>query len=96
MVNEYGMSERLELVAFERERQPLYLQVPQIPSSKEYSEETSREIYSEIRRVVEEAHQSAREILTEKRDLLDKVIHILLEKEGIKGEELKKLLSEGA
>lgn len=45
---------------------------------------------------MEEAHQSAREILTEKRDLLDKVIHILLEKEGIKGEELKKLLSEGA
>lgn len=90
------MSERLGLVAFERERQPLYLQVPQIPSSKEYSEETSREIDSEIRRVVEEAHKHVKEILTEKRDLLDKVAHILLEKEVIQGEELKKLVSEAA
>ena len=96
MVKEYGMSEKLGLVAFEREKQPLYLQIPQAPSVKEYSEETSREIDSEIRRIVEEAHKRARAILTEKRELLDKVAHILLQKEVIEGEELKRLVSEAA
>ncbi len=96
MVKEYGMSEKLGLVAFERERQSLYLQLPQSTSSKEYSEETSREIDSEISRIIEEAHRRAKEILTEKRGLLDKVANILLEKEVIEGEEFKRLVSETA
>jgi cell division protease FtsH len=96
MVKEYGMSEKLGLVAFERERQPLYLQAPQSFSSKEYSEETSRKIDSEISKIVEEAHERARNILTEKRGLLDKVAKILLEKEVIEGKELKRIISEAA
>lgn len=94
MVKEYGMSERLGLVAFERDRQSLYLQTPQTLSSQEYSEETSREIDAEIRKIVEEAHKRAQKILTEKRELLDKVAHVLLEHEVIDGEKLKRLVSE--
>jgi cell division protease FtsH len=81
-------------MAFETDRQPLYLQVPQLPSSKEYSDETSREIDSEISRIVEQAHGRAREILTEKSALLEKVAQVLLEKEVIEGEELKTLMAE--
>jgi cell division protease FtsH len=96
MVKEYGMSESLGLVAFERDREPLYLQATQFPSSQEYSEETSREIDAEIKRIVDEAHQRAREILGEKKALLDKVAHILLEQEVIAGDELRRLVSEAA
>ena len=96
MVKEYGMSESLGLVAFERGREALYLQAPVFSSAPEYSEETSREIDTEIKRIVDEAHQRAREILREKKAILDKVARILLEKEVITGEELKQLVSEAS
>jgi cell division protease FtsH len=93
MVKEYGMSEAMGLVAFERNRQPLYLQTAPFSSSPEYSEETSRAIDAEIKRIVDEAHQRARKILTKKKKVLDKVAQILLEKEVIQGDELKQLVS---
>jgi cell division protease FtsH len=96
MVKEFGMSESMGLVAFERNRQSLYLQIPQFPASQEYSEKTSREIDAEIKKIVDEAHTRARNILTKKKKILDKVAQILLEKEVIGGEELKQLVSEAA
>ena len=96
MVKEYGMSENIGLVAFERNRQSLYLQAPQFPSSQEYSEKTSREIDAEIKKIVDEAHRRARKILTAKKKILDTVAQILLEKEVIQGEELKQLVSKAA
>lgn len=96
MVKEYGMSEKLGLVAFERDRQSVFLQIPQGSSPREYSEETSREIDAEVSRIVEESHTRAKEILTQKRSALVKVANILLEKEVIEGEELKHYLSENA
>jgi len=96
MVKEYGMSESMGLVAFERNRQSLYIQTPQFPSSQEYSEKTSREIDAEIKRIVDEAHKRARKILIAKKKILDKVAQVLLEKEVIQGEELERLVSEAA
>jgi cell division protease FtsH len=96
MVKEFGMSESMGLVAFERNPQSIYLQAPQFPSPPEYSEKTSREIDAEIKRIVDEAHTRARKILTKKKKILDKVAQILLEKEVIGGEELKQLVSEAA
>jgi cell division protease FtsH len=96
MVKEFGMSESMGLVAFERNRQSLYLQNPQFPAAQEYSEKTSREIDAEIKRIVDEAHARARKILTKKKKILDKVAQILLKKEVIGGEELKQLVSEAA
>jgi cell division protease FtsH len=96
MVKEYGMSENMGLVAFERNRQSLYLQTPQFPTAQEYSEKTSREIDAEIKRIVDEAHARARKILTAKKKILDKVAQILLEREVIQGEELKQLVAEAA
>jgi cell division protease FtsH len=96
MVKEYGMSESVGLVAFEQNRQPLYLQASQSPPAQEYSEKTSREIDAEIKRIVDEAHTRARKILTAKKKILDMVAQILLEKEVIQGDELKRLVSEAA
>jgi cell division protease FtsH len=94
MVKEYGMSESLGPVAFERGREAIYLQTPAFPPAQEYSEDTSREIDAEIKRIVDEAHRRARGILKEKKAQLDKVAQILLEREVITGEELKQLVSE--
>ena len=94
MVREYGMSEKLGPLTFERERRPLFLEQIMQPSSKDYSEATAQEIDREVSTLVEKAYQRAREILESRRDSLEKVARVLLEKEVLEGEELRQLLNE--
>jgi cell division protease FtsH len=91
MVTEYGMSDRLGLVTYERERRPMFLPESFSPT-KAYSEEKAAQIDEEVARVMEEAHQRVRGILGKHRDVLDQLAHLLLEKELVQGEELRKLL----
>jgi cell division protease FtsH len=91
MVTEYGMSDRLGLVTYERARQPMYLPESFAPG-KSYSEEKAGQIDEEVTRFVEEAHQRVRKILSERRDVLDDLAHLLSQKEVVKGEELRKML----
>jgi cell division protease FtsH len=95
MVTEYGMSERLGLVTYTQQKRPLFLDTGQgaIPPAREYSEETARAIDQEISRLMTEAHDRVREVLTVKRDQLEILSSTLLEKETLQGEELKELLN---
>ena len=90
MVKEYGMSERIGLVARREERNQQFLGMP--GTERHYSEETAREIDEEISRIISECHVRAREILKDKREILDELVAILLEKEVMDGDELRKLL----
>ncbi len=92
MVKEYGMSEKLGYVTFEGERKPLFLEVNPSFGSKDYSEDTAREIDKEVKRIIDETHERVRAALGEKRDLLERVARHLLEKETIEGEELRELI----
>jgi cell division protease FtsH len=93
MVREYGMSERLGPITFERERRPLFLEnvLPQGP--KDYSEATALEIDQEVASLVARAHRRAREILEKEQAVLTTAAHILLEKEVLEGEELREILN---
>jgi cell division protease FtsH len=93
MVTEYGMSDRLGLVAYERPRQPMFLPEGFAPS-KAYSESKAAQIDEEVARFVEEAHQRVLKILSERRNILDDLAHLLSQKESVQGEELRKMLSE--
>ena len=95
MVTEYGMSDRLGLVTYERERKPMFLPESFSPN-KAYSEEKAAEIDEEVSRVMEEVHQRVRGILGKHRDVLDRLAHLLLEKELVQGEELRKMLGKPA
>jgi cell division protease FtsH len=92
MVTEYGMSEKLGLVTFTRERQPLYLTPGTAPPRSEYSDDTARVIDEEVSRLIDESHKRVQEILTAKRDKLEAMAELLLEKETLTGEELLALL----
>ncbi|MGQ9687430.1 MAG: ATP-dependent zinc metalloprotease FtsH [Desulfobaccales bacterium] len=94
MVREYGMSEKLGPLTFERERRPLFLETIMPPSGKDYSEATAQEIDREVSALVERAYSRAKDILTAKRDVLERVAKVLLEKEVLEGEELRRLLNE--
>jgi cell division protease FtsH len=58
----------------------------------DYSEEVAKQIDDEIRRIIEEAHQTAKDVLTEKRELLDSISKILIQRETIESSEFEKLL----
>jgi cell division protease FtsH len=92
MVTEYGMSERLGLVTYERPRQPMFMP-DNFSQNKAYSETRATQIDEEISRVIDEAHKRVQEILTERRKVLDDLARLLSEKEIVQGEELRTMLS---
>ena len=90
MVKEYGMSDSLGLVARRQDRSQQYMGMP--PPDRNYSEETSKRIDSEVSRVITEAYDRAKSILVERREQLEQVVGVLFEKEVMDGEELRLLL----
>ena len=92
MVAEYGMSDRLGLVTYESARQPMFLPENYTPN-KTYSETKATQIDEEISAVMEQTHQRVRKILSERRQVLDELAHLLSEKEVVQGEELRQMLS---
>ncbi|MCX5821877.1 MAG: ATP-dependent zinc metalloprotease FtsH [Deltaproteobacteria bacterium] len=93
MVAEYGMSDRLGLVTYESPRHPLFLPENYTPN-KTYSETMATRIDEEVSTVMEQTHQRVRNILSERRKVLDNLAHLLSEKEIVQGEELRQMLSE--
>ncbi len=91
MVMRFGMSERLGPRVFGHDRSQPFLG-REFSSEPDYSDEIAREIDDEIRRVVEDAHQAAKDILTENREKLDRVSKILLARETIDAEQFIALL----
>ncbi len=92
MVMRYGMSERLGPRVFGHDRSQPFLG-REFSAEPDYSDEIAREIDDEIRRIVEEAHQTAKDILLEHRSQLDEISKILLERETIDAEEFEQLLA---
>ncbi len=91
MVTRWGMSERLGPRTFGRSDDLVFLG-REISETRNYSEKIAEEIDDEVRRLIEEAQGRARQILQEKRDVLDKLATVLLEVETLEGEELTRLL----
>ena len=91
MVTEYGMSTRLGLRTFEKERRGLFLDTTWA-TKKDYSEEKAAEIDKEVEQILEHAHQHVHELLSTKKPLLQRLAALLLEKEVLDGEELRRLI----
>jgi cell division protease FtsH len=91
MVKEFGMSEKLGYVTFEKEKKPLFLPSP-LFSSREYSEETAKQIDEEVKKIVDDTYRKAKDILTAKKNELGELARLLLEKEVVEDTDLKKIL----
>jgi cell division protease FtsH len=91
MVMRFGMSERLGPRVFGHDRGQPFLG-REFSSEPDYSDEIAREIDDEIRRIVESAHQTAKDLLTENRENLDTISKILLKRETIDAEQFIALL----
>jgi cell division protease FtsH len=91
MVKEYGMSEKLGYVTYEKEKNPLFLS-SSLFSSREYSEETAKQIDEEVKKIADDTYRKAKEILTAKKNELGELARLLLEKEVVEEADLKKIL----
>jgi cell division protease FtsH len=92
MVMRFGMSEKLGPRVFGHDHGQPFLG-REFSAEPDYSDDVAREIDGEIRRIVEEAHQVARDILTDHRAALDNTSEILLRRETIEAEQFERLLN---
>ena len=93
MVKYYGMSDKLGIVTFEPENKSAFLGWG-MGSNKDYSEETARDIDIEVKKIIDYTYAKTREILERQKPMLIKLSKMLMEKEVIEEEELKKILND--
>jgi cell division protease FtsH len=92
MVVEFGMSDAIGAINYDGNKRARFLDIPMPQERGLYAEETARQIDGEIKRILTEAHDKARTILTERRGDLETVTRRLLEVEVMEGDELRRLL----
>ncbi|HEV2812326.1 MAG TPA: hypothetical protein VGW10_03650 [Solirubrobacteraceae bacterium] len=92
MVMRFGMSDRLGPRVFGHDHGQPFLG-REFSSEPDYSDELAREIDDEIRRIVESAHQQAKDILNEHREELTYISEILVKRETIEKAEFEALLA---
>ncbi len=94
MVCEYGMSDKLGPLTL-GQKQDLVFLGKDLAAQPDYSPEIAFEIDKEIRRIVDEAFEKAKNILEENKKKLDLTAKYLMEKETLDKEELEELLEKG-
>jgi cell division protease FtsH len=93
MVTQFGMSEKVGMMAIGDREQEIFLG-REFGQRREVSERTAEMVDDEVKHFLDEAHERARRILTEHRELLDRIANALLERETIDREDVD-LLSQG-
>ncbi len=92
MVTEFGMSDALGAVNYNGPKRGAFLDTPFMQERGNYAEDTAQKIDAEVKRILTEAHNEARRILREKRDVLDVLSERLLVKEVIEADELREIM----
>ena len=91
MVMRYGMSDKLGPQTFGDANHEVFLG-RDFSANADYSPEVAYEIDKEVRRLIDEAYETARNILTERREQLDRMTEVLIERETVDKDELEALL----
>ena len=91
MVCEWGMSEQLGPMTFGKKEEQIFLG-RDFTQTKDYSEKTALEIDAEVRRIIMEAYERAKEVLCANLEVLHKMAEVLLEKEVLEGLEIDEII----
>ncbi|NEO35463.1 MAG: ATP-dependent metallopeptidase FtsH/Yme1/Tma family protein [Moorea sp. SIOASIH] len=92
MVMRYGMSDRLGPVALGRQNGSMFLG-RDIASDRDFSDATASTIDEEVRKLVDEAYERAKNVILSNKHILDKLAEMLIDKETVDAEELQEILS---
>ena len=91
MITEWGMSEKLGMIAYGDNSQEVFLG-HSVTQNKNVSEATAREIDAEIKEVIDRSYSKARRLLTENIEELHRLARGLLEHETLSGDEIRTVL----
>ncbi|MFI5397211.1 MAG: ATP-dependent zinc metalloprotease FtsH [Candidatus Binatia bacterium] len=91
MVCEWGMSEKLGPMTFGKKEEQIFLG-RDFTQLQDYSEHTAVEIDSEVRRIIQESYQQAKDLLATNVEILHKIAEALLDKEVLDGAEIEEIL----
>ena len=94
MVCEWGMSEKMGMVEYGEHEDYVFLG-RDISRSRDYSEATAEEIDREVRKLIDDAYQTAKRALTEHRDKLETIAKALLEFETLDGAQIRDIIEHG-
>ena len=92
MVTRFGMSDRLGPVTLGRQQGNMFLG-REISAERDFSEETASAIDEEVRRLVDQAYDRAKQVMLENRHILDQLAQMLIEKETVDAEELQEVIN---
>lgn len=90
MITKYGMSENVGLVCYSDDDEEVFIG-RDLAHHRSYSEGIAAEIDAEVKRIISDAYDKAKQMIMENRDVLDKCAELLLEKEKISREEFEEL-----
>lgn len=93
MVTKYGMSDRVGLINYDNEDDEVFIG-RDLAHTRAYGEEIASMIDEEVKRIVDESHEKARELITAHMDVLHASAQLLIEKEKIGREEFEALFAE--
>ncbi|MFW5498515.1 MULTISPECIES: ATP-dependent zinc metalloprotease FtsH [unclassified Maridesulfovibrio] len=94
MVCQWGMSEKLGPMTFGESQDQVFLG-KELVQHKDFSEDTSRLIDSEVRRIIDTAYETANKLLSENAEMLHRVSDALLDRETISGADIDILMEGG-
>ncbi|HSM59654.1 MAG TPA: ATP-dependent zinc metalloprotease FtsH [Longimicrobiales bacterium] len=90
MVTQFGMSEVIGLVAIGDSEHEVFLG-REIMQRRQVSEHTARQVDQEVKRILDDAHERARQVLEENQELLERIASALLERETLDREQIETL-----
>ncbi len=93
MVLDWGMGEHFQHIAWGSDSGPVFLG-EEIARKKDHSEETARLVDQDIRKILDEAYQRARDILEAHAPAMHRIAEELLERETIPGDRVREILAE--
>ena len=96
MVMHWGMSDRLGNVLYGDGPEYVFLGRDMMSRSKDYSEQTALEIDAEVKRIIDEANHTAKELITTHRDKLEIIASALLEYETLDGAQVTEIMQTGS
>jgi cell division protease FtsH len=94
MVTQFGMSDRLGMVQYGDDDEFVFLG-RDMARAKVYSESTAEEIDGEVKRIIDEAYRTAKDIITKNLDKLELIAKSLLEYETLDGSQVEEIVRTG-
>ncbi len=94
MVTQWGMSDRLGMVQYGNDDEFVFLG-REMTRSKVYSEHTAQEIDVEVKRIIDEAFNISKTLITENHDKLELIAKSLLEHETLDGQQVEEIVRTG-